>query len=363
MVDPSLIFPLGELPDTVFEQTLMLLSFHEIAQLRRINKRFDTTCMALLNKGFRSAERYHTKCLKEVKAKLPRRESERRNHKLSRHCDILTAIETRISLLSMTFLKYVDLNLCCFIPGKVIDEIFSALRTIQADENPPRAYEILQELRDISSMAMEYFDEKIVPSLKVQLPLSPLKFGAPGQYNLGGQYSSEITRIVSHGSGFSLSLRYPDSPHTPPGPSRSLEGPQSEPPRVNQRSLLWDFSQVSQSNKKLSKRTNRVVTKLKKQADTYKAAVENQNKKIVELDKRIDQQNEVIHHQNTRLAEQEEKLSEMNRRLMENELLRPNAPGRVTGGVENSEDRGRKRVAESPPENVETKKSKFEDLE
>jgi len=45
------------------------------------------------------------KCLKGVKAKLPRRESERRNHKLSRHCDILTAIETRISLLSMTFLK------------------------------------------------------------------------------------------------------------------------------------------------------------------------------------------------------------------------------------------------------------------
>merc|ERR1712106_289099 len=129
-----------------------------------------------------------------------------------------------------------------FIPGKVIDEIFSVLRTIQADENPPRAYEILQELRDISSMAMEYFDEKIVPCLKVQLPLSPLKFGGTGQYNLGGQYSSEITRIVSHGSGFSLSLRYPESPH-------------SEPPRAHPRSLLWDFSQVSQSNKKLSKRT------------------------------------------------------------------------------------------------------------
>ena len=55
----------------------------------------------------------------------------------------------------MTFIKYVDLDLCCFIPGKVIDEIFSVLRTIQSDENPPRAYEILQELRDISSMAME----------------------------------------------------------------------------------------------------------------------------------------------------------------------------------------------------------------
>ena len=65
-------------------------------------------------------------------------------HPLARHCDILTAIETRISLLGMTFMKYVDLDLCCFIPGKVIDEIFTVLRSIQAERNPPRAYEVLQ---------------------------------------------------------------------------------------------------------------------------------------------------------------------------------------------------------------------------
>lgn len=64
-------------------------------------------------------EKYHGQCLKAVKTQLPRRESERRSHPLARHCDILTAIETRISMLSMTFTKYVDLNLCCFIPGKV----------------------------------------------------------------------------------------------------------------------------------------------------------------------------------------------------------------------------------------------------
>lgn len=33
-------------------------------------------------------------------------------------------------------------------------------------KSPPRAHEILQELRDISSMAMEHFDEKILPDLK-----------------------------------------------------------------------------------------------------------------------------------------------------------------------------------------------------
>lgn len=50
---------------------------------------------------------------------LYRRESERRNHSLARHADILAAVETRLSLLNMTFMKYVDSNLCCFIPGKV----------------------------------------------------------------------------------------------------------------------------------------------------------------------------------------------------------------------------------------------------
>ena len=77
--------------------------------------------------------------------RLPRRESERRNHPLIRHCDVLTAIETRISLLQMTFMKYVDAEACCFIPGKVIDELFEVLRKISAtDAEIPRSYEVLQ---------------------------------------------------------------------------------------------------------------------------------------------------------------------------------------------------------------------------
>ena len=60
-----------------------------------------------------------------MKAKLPRRESERRNHPLARHVDILSAVETRLSLLSMTYSKYIDLGLCCFIPGKVSGKLFS----------------------------------------------------------------------------------------------------------------------------------------------------------------------------------------------------------------------------------------------
>lgn len=45
------------------------------------------------------------------------------------------------------------------------------LRCVANNPNPPRAHEILQELRDISSMAMEHFDEKILPQLKLNMGL------------------------------------------------------------------------------------------------------------------------------------------------------------------------------------------------
>lgn len=70
----------------------------------------------------------------------------------------------------MTFIKYVEAEMCCFIPGKVIDELFRVLALIDCKTTPPRAYDILQEFRDISSMAMEHFEERIVPTFKLQAP-------------------------------------------------------------------------------------------------------------------------------------------------------------------------------------------------
>jgi len=185
----KLFFPVCDLPDTVFEQTLIMFSYHEISQLRRVNKRFNTICMALLNKGFRSADNYHTKYLKEVKAQLPRRESDRLNHKLSNHFDVLNMIETQFNRLKRTFLRYIDSGRCCFIPGKVIDELFSVFRRLKAEENP--SYEMIQELRELRDMAIEYFKEEIVPPLKKEI--------CPSRRN-----SSGILREVNDDSVFSF---------------------------------------------------------------------------------------------------------------------------------------------------------------
>ena len=92
---------------------------HFVVIFLQVNRRLDDIGQKLLNKGFNIVEKFHGEIHKEVKSKLPRRESERRNHSLARHVDILAAVETRLSLLTMTFSKYIDMDLCCFIPGKV----------------------------------------------------------------------------------------------------------------------------------------------------------------------------------------------------------------------------------------------------
>uniref|UniRef100_A0A3Q3JCK1 F-box domain-containing protein n=1 Tax=Monopterus albus TaxID=43700 RepID=A0A3Q3JCK1_MONAL len=185
--------PLLGLPIVAIETILNFLSYDEISLLRSVCKRMDMICQRVLNQGFLKVERYHSLCQRQVKAQLPRRESERRNHSLARHADILAAVETRLSLLNMTFMKYVDSNLCCFIPGKVIDEIYRVLRYVNSTRAPQRAHEVLQELRDISSMAMEYFDEKIVPILKKKLPGADLSGRLIGSAPVAGPSTSLTT--------------------------------------------------------------------------------------------------------------------------------------------------------------------------
>ncbi|XP_030159061.1 F-box only protein 28 isoform X1 [Lynx canadensis] len=239
----------------------------------RVCKRMDLVCQRMLNQGFLKVERYHNLCQKQVKAQLPRRESERRNHSLARHADILAAVETRLSLLNMTFMKYVDSNLCCFIPGKVIDEIYRVLRYVNSTRAPQRAHEVLQELRDISSMAMEYFDEKIVPILKRKLP------------------------------GSDVSGRLMGSPPVP-GPSAAL-------------TTMQLFSKQNPSRQEVTKLQQQVktngagVTVLRREVSELRTKVQEQQKQLQDQDQKLLEQTQIIGEQSARLAELEHKLREV----------------------------------------------------
>ena len=122
---------LDNLPDLVFEKILLMLSYHEIAQLREVNKKFNMTCMALLNRGHASVKSYHKRFLKSIKTRLPTKKNIATNNEFSRHYDILSAVETRISMINIIFLKHIEKGLCCFIPGKVIDEMNSVLQRLK----------------------------------------------------------------------------------------------------------------------------------------------------------------------------------------------------------------------------------------
>ncbi|XP_061206442.1 F-box only protein 28 [Neopsephotus bourkii] len=261
------------LPIVAIENILSFLSYDEISQLRLVCKRMDLVCQRMLNQGFLKVERYHNLCQKQVKAQLPRRESERRNHSLARHADILAAVETRLSLLNMTFMKYVDSNLCCFIPGKVIDEIYRVLRYVNSTRAPQRAHEVLQELRDISSMAMEYFDEKIVPILKRKMP--------------GSDVSGRLIGTAPV-----------------PGPSAAL-------------TTMQLFSKQSPSRQEVTKLQQQIrangtgLTSLKREISELRIKVQEQQKQLQDQDQKLLEQTQIIGEQNARLAELERKLRDV----------------------------------------------------
>nr|XP_049592002.1 F-box only protein 28 isoform X3 [Syngnathus scovelli] len=239
----------------------------------KVCKRMDMICQRVLNQGFLKVERYHSMCQRQVKAQLPRRESERRNHSLARHADILAAVETRLSLLNMTFMKYVDSNLCCFIPGKVIDEIYRVLRYVNSTRAPQRAHEVLQELRDISSMAMEYFDEKIVPILKKKLPGADLSGRLIGSAPVAGSSSSLST----------MSLLAKNAPS------------RSELTKVQQQVKVNGAS----------------VTVLRREMQEIRVKQLEQQKQLQDQEQKLQEQTQVIGEQNARLAELEHKLREL----------------------------------------------------
>lgn len=283
-------FTLDSLPIEIIEKVLSYLSYDEISNKRMVCRRFNTCCKRLLNQGFLKVERFHAKCLKEVKKQLPRRESERRSHPMSRHCEVLTSIETRLSLLGMTFTKYMDMSLCCFIPGKVIDEIYRVLWLLQKEETPPRTHEILQELRDISSMAMEHFDERIAPSLKLHMlpPRSLLGTGLVCNVTSGGMLPSTLAPHRSH---------------------------QNRCPSVGcgHTSLVEETAQLKATCAAL----RRCMADLKIKMATQGRKVREQEKGLREQERSLREQARAVSEQTTRVAELEGKLGETNRKLLE----------------------------------------------
>lgn len=64
-------------------------------------------------------------------------------------------------------MRYADDGHCCFFAGKVLDEINRVCRSVQLDSDmPDRPYKLLNEMRDVSSMAIEHFEDVLLPLIR-----------------------------------------------------------------------------------------------------------------------------------------------------------------------------------------------------
>lgn len=169
---------------------------------------------------------------------------------------------------------------------QVIDEIFRVLRLIRDSKTPPRAHEILQELRDISSMAMEHFDEKILPGLKHSICTSVVS-------NVGSYELPSGSLMISHHTTSSNSVTLPHN---------------------------FSSERLNQTFKKIYSRTKKnklSVLSIKGQIGKMKLRMKRQGFQMRLQSLKLQEQAKKIHDQDTQLAEMRKHLEEWEQKMVD----------------------------------------------
>lgn len=172
---------------------------------------------------------------------------------------------------------------------QVIDEIFRVLRLIRETKTPPRAHEILQELRDISSMAMEHFDEKILPDLKHNICTSMV--GTVNSYDLPGGV------MISHGRNLSNSTL----------------------PHCNNHNITCS-EKFNQAFKKINDRTKKnkmFFLSMRNQMARMKLRIQRQEYVVRKQTLKLHKQAKKILDQDTQLAEMRKHLEEWEQKMVD----------------------------------------------
>ncbi|XP_054257073.1 F-box only protein 28-like [Macrosteles quadrilineatus] len=154
-----------DLPSDCMEKIFGYLGYKQVSQLRLVCKQMDRVCSAILNSTFQKLQTQMLHRFQDIKSKMPRRESARRNHPLACESDIIETLHMRLTLLQMSFGKHIERKHVCFFAGEILDEVNRILHYIKVTPKLARPYKVTDELFDLSTMAMEYFKERIEPTL------------------------------------------------------------------------------------------------------------------------------------------------------------------------------------------------------
>ncbi|XP_014599166.1 PREDICTED: F-box only protein 28 isoform X2 [Polistes canadensis] len=278
---------LFDLPVEIIEKIFSYLSYNTVAHLRPVSHQMDRVCGNILNSAFQKLQAQMLTRFQSIKAQMPRRESARRNHPLACESDIVETLHMRLTLLQMCFGKHIERKHCCFFPGEILDEVFRILHYIKVTPKLARPYKVTDELFDLSTMAMEYFKERIEP----MLPEIPY-FGADF-LDLAGTFPSA--------SNVSKPFMCLDSAPLSVGSSKagSGSGEEGSPPHSSEDPALLETNiSPPQSNMVLRKRIRKIkqgmkrynsqLTLMRRDLRSCKAKIAEQQKQIVEYATRLD---------------------------------------------------------------------------
>ncbi|XP_077563189.1 F-box protein dampened isoform X1 [Haemaphysalis longicornis] len=262
-----------DLPSEILEKILRHASFATVSSVRMVCRHLNGAASSLLNSEFvrlRQAMQQRFQC---IKAQMPRRESARRKHPLSRECDIVETVHMRLTLLQMTFGKHIERQHCCFFPGEVLDEVHRILWYVRTTPTLSRAYKVTDELFDLTTMAMEYFKEHIEPTLP-----EISYFSATADFLDYGSASS------SYSSSLKSQISLMETPPSTSAQGSSSSAPQSpQPPPVNP-TVKKRLRKLRESMKKNSGQ----VLALRRELKLTRRRVASQQRHLVELKARYD---------------------------------------------------------------------------
>lgn len=274
-----------DMPVEILGHIFSYVGYKKVAQMRVISHQMNQVCSSILNSTFQKLQTQMLNRFQIVKAKMPRRESARRNHPLACECDILETCSMRLSLLQMTFGKHIERKHCCFFPGGILDEVYSVINYIRTTPTLARPFKVTDELFDLSTMAMEYFREHIEPNLPDITYFNKDYTSSTKPFKTLEVSSSILSRDTSHSSS-------------------------SSPPQSNM-VLRKGIRKIKQG----MKRYNNQLSVLRSELRTCKRKATEQAKQIAEQQKLLaEQQKQTLEYAN-RLDENDKKNEEISRKF------------------------------------------------
>ncbi|XP_066248987.1 uncharacterized protein dmpd [Euwallacea similis] len=290
-----------DLPQEVIEKIIGYLPFKEICRMRLVCRRVDQICGYILNATFSKLQSQMLQRFQEIKSKMPRRESARRSHYLASESDIIETVHMRLTLLQMSFGKHIERKHCYFFPGEILDEVYSILHYIKTTSRLDLPYKVTDELFDLSTMAMEYFKDKVEPNLP------EIAYFSTDFLNFSSNFSS------------SSSSKYGLEPSNLSGEHSNAD--------LNDTDVLdaEEYVEIPQSNMVLRKRIRKIkqgmkrynnqLTVLRQELKMCKKKTADQQRQITDQQKQLaDQQKQTLEYA-TRLDEYDKKTEEFSRKF------------------------------------------------